>query len=234
MAALPRTVELLWGLDAAGSRGPRRGLSLDQVLDAAMAVADDEGFAGLSMSKVAKRLGFTTMSLYRYVDNKDMLIELIMDRAIGPAPQIPPGTPWRAALEQWAWSEFHQAAAHPWWTDIPVFAPRGPNNAAWLESALSAFSGTRLSEPLKLQLVLNLSMYVIGRLRLKREIESRPEEDYDASMSRVIDPGRFPALSAVFAAQSFESQGIHWADADFAFGLDRLLDGFEHFIDGEE
>lgn len=80
---LPQSVQLAWGLSDTGTRGPRRGLTLEQVLDAAIEVAGAEGLEALSMSRVAKQLGFTTMSLYRYVSNKDQLVELAWDRAIG-------------------------------------------------------------------------------------------------------------------------------------------------------
>lgn len=89
--ALPRAVELAWGLDQPGTRGPKKGLSLEQILDTAIELADAEGVTALSMGRVAKALGFTTMSLYRYVASKDELIELISDRVIGPPPVIPDG-----------------------------------------------------------------------------------------------------------------------------------------------
>src|SRR5437773_1948961 len=62
-----RTVELLWG--AKGSHG-RTGLSLTGIVAAAIEVADAEGLPALSMRRVAERLGFTTMSLYRHVPGR--------------------------------------------------------------------------------------------------------------------------------------------------------------------
>src|SRR5690606_24295200 len=103
---LPRIVQLAWGLDDRGTRGPRRTLTLEQVLDAAIAVANEEGFAALSMSRVAKQLGFTTMSLYRYVDSKDQLVELAWDRALGPPPELPAEGDWRDRLDAWASAEY--------------------------------------------------------------------------------------------------------------------------------
>src|SRR5882757_3162372 len=104
--SIPKVFELAWGLGESGTRGPRKGLSLEQVVDAAIAVGDAEGLAGLSMSRVAKQLGFTTMSLYRYVDSKDTLITLVSDRLIGLPPEPIAGQPWREAIEGWATAEF--------------------------------------------------------------------------------------------------------------------------------
>ncbi|MEU8250481.1 TetR/AcrR family transcriptional regulator C-terminal domain-containing protein [Nonomuraea sp. NPDC048916] len=81
--------ELLWrGSDTE----PRPGLSLARIVRAAIEVADAEGLAGLSMRKVADRLGFTTMSLYRHVPGRDQLIDLMRDAVIGERPLIPPVT----------------------------------------------------------------------------------------------------------------------------------------------
>ncbi|GAA1306681.1 TetR/AcrR family transcriptional regulator [Saccharothrix xinjiangensis] len=71
-------VELLWG--------ERPALNLARIVGAAVAVADEEGLAGLSMRKVAERLGFTTMSLYRHVPGRDHLVDLMCDAVLGELP----------------------------------------------------------------------------------------------------------------------------------------------------
>ncbi|WP_067713728.1 TetR/AcrR family transcriptional regulator [Nocardia yamanashiensis] len=231
---LPKSVKLLWDLDGAGSRGPKRGLSLDQILDAAIAVADAEGYAALSMSRVAKQLGFTPMSLYRYVDSKETLVELLLDRVIGPAPELPAGDGWRPALEAWAWAEFHAIRAHEWWLDIPMSGPpTGPNNMDWLETGLSALADLPIPEPQRLQLMVNLSLYVIGRTRFLREMTKRAKEehDYTAVLLQVLDPARYPTVSRALQHNAFEDDGMHWEEADFRFALDRLLDGYERYIE---
>ena len=70
------TVELLWGERRVATRGPKRSMSLDQIADAALAVADAEGIEGASMQRVADDLGVTKMSLYRYVAGKSELVAL--------------------------------------------------------------------------------------------------------------------------------------------------------------
>jgi len=74
---LPPGLDLLWGRREAGQRGPKRGLSVDAIVEAAIEVGDAEGLGAVSMSRVAKELGFTTMSLYRYVTSKDELLQLM-------------------------------------------------------------------------------------------------------------------------------------------------------------
>ncbi|NKY34839.1 TetR/AcrR family transcriptional regulator [Nocardia speluncae] len=223
----------MWGLAPAGTRGPRRGLSLEQIVDTAIELADEEGFAALSMNKVAERLGFTAMSLYRYVDSKSTLVEIALDRVLGTPPETAPGTPWRAALHEWAWAEYRLIVKHVGWLSVRMSAPPlGPNNVAWLEAGLSALGQTRVPEPIKLQLVVNLTLFVIGRARLVAEIDpGNPESDGDWDiLERVIDPERFPAVTAVMQAQAFDQDGESWEDLFFERSLGLLLDGYERLI----
>ncbi|MFI5715787.1 TetR/AcrR family transcriptional regulator [Nocardia sp. NPDC051750] len=231
---LPKSIELMWGLAPAGTRGPRRGLSLEQIVDAVIELADEEGFAALSMNKIAERLGFTAMSLYRYVDSKSTLVEIALDRVLGKPPEPAPGTPWRAVLHEWAWAEYRLIAKHAGWLSVRMTAPPlGPNNMAWLEAGLSALGQTRVPEPIKLQLVMNLTLFVIGRVRLVAEIDpGNPESDGDWDiLERVIDPERFPAVTAAVRAQAFEQDEGAWEDLFFERSLGLLLDGYERLIE---
>src|ERR1700742_754238 len=93
---LPPSLELLWGLREPGSRGPRRGLTLEGIVDAGMRVAQSEGVGALSMARIAKELGVGTMSLYRYVASKDELLTTMVDTALGMPPPAAEDEDWRA------------------------------------------------------------------------------------------------------------------------------------------
>ncbi|RVW11603.1 TetR/AcrR family transcriptional regulator [Prescottella agglutinans] len=231
-AALPRFVELAWGLGEAGKRGPKRGMSLDEILDAAIELADEEGVAALSMARVAKRLGFTTMSLYRYVESKDELLELISDRVVGEPPEIPSTLAWREGIEMWARAEYDVLMRHRWWLRLPIVgAPLGPNNMAWLETALGCLASTGLPEALKVQVALNVSVHVIGRARFTADLVPDAEPDnYAAILPRVLDPARFPALTAALDGGAFTEDDVDWEDSDFRFALGLLLDGVERIV----
>ncbi|MEE2056687.1 TetR/AcrR family transcriptional regulator [Rhodococcus artemisiae] len=239
---LPRNVRLAWGLSGPGTRGPRRGLTLDQVLDAAIAVANTEGFEALSMSRVAKELGFTTMSLYRYVDSKDQLVELAWDRAIGPPPELPSEGSWRERLDAWATAEYRGLRAYRWLTEHPIrTAPYWPNNMRWLDAGLGALSATLLDEDAKVQIVLTISLYVISRARFSWELESSLVDhrlDYPTVMPRILDPEKYPWVLAAVAAGAFDDDEVDdlaaWHEQDFRFGLERLLDGIDVLIGRSE
>ena len=100
---LPPGLDLLWGRRERGKRGPRPGLSADSIVDAAVQIADAEGLDAVSMARVAAKLGFTTMSLYRYVANKDELLQLMWNAsATGAETLVIEGDGWRSRLRTWA------------------------------------------------------------------------------------------------------------------------------------
>ena len=96
---LPRGVALAWGVAANPQRGPKRELSIERIVDAAVEIADAGGLGAVSMASVSASLGFTTMSLYRYLDSKDELYAVMVDVAYGPpALEYHPQQAWRERI----------------------------------------------------------------------------------------------------------------------------------------
>src|SRR5580693_8990221 len=94
--AAPTALDLLWGTAQRPRRGPRPSLSLEQIVTEAIALADAEGLANLSMQHVAERLGCAKMALYRYVPGKTELVALMVDAGLGDPPEVPGGASWEA------------------------------------------------------------------------------------------------------------------------------------------
>src|SRR6201994_2196395 len=121
---LPPVIELLWGRRERGRRGPHPGLSADAIVDAAVRIADAEGLEAISMARVAAKLGFTTMSLYRYVASKDELLQLMFNAsALGAESLVIEGDGWRPRLRAWAVIQREMLDRHPWITQMPMPAP---------------------------------------------------------------------------------------------------------------
>jgi len=81
-----RTLELLWGRVAPPARGPKQGLTPLEIARAAIELADADGLDGVTMRKVADRLGRSAMSLYTYVPSKAELVDLMLDTSLGEVP----------------------------------------------------------------------------------------------------------------------------------------------------
>lgn len=78
-------------------RAPRGSLNRERIVDAALGLIEEEGVDGVSMPKLAKRLGVGAMSLYTHVDSKDDLLDAIAQHVLGGLP-APSGADWRARL----------------------------------------------------------------------------------------------------------------------------------------
>ena len=75
----PQALLQAWGLASPPRRGPKARFELADVVSAAVELADDAGLDAVTLSELARRLGLTTTGLYRYVDSKDVLDELVED-----------------------------------------------------------------------------------------------------------------------------------------------------------
>ena len=238
---LPDDVALLWGKRDAPRRGPKATLTADDITRAAVAVADADGLGAVSMARVASELGNSTMALYRHVRSKDELLTLMADAAFESPPEIPAGADWRSGLMLWARHNLAAARRHPWFAQLPIGAPPiGPTSLAWFDSALRALSGTGLSEPEKVGVVMAMLTYVNGEIRLRTSLSAgyaaNPEAfgpRYGELLKRLVDPRRLPALSAVVEAGVFDQDTLYEeeeAKEEFEFGFSLFLDGVEQFI----
>jgi AcrR family transcriptional regulator len=241
-AGLPPTLAIAWGRSTSATRGPKPGLRVEAIVEAAIDVADAEGLAAVSMSKVAERLGYTPMSLYRYVPSKDDLLALVQDAALGePPPGLAAQADWRHGLGAWAREILVAYRAHPWVLDIPIAgAPAMPCQIAWLEAALALLAGTPLQLTERLSVALLLSGYSRNWAQLTRDLEhgrrrtavseSEAAEQYRRVLAELVTEDRFPATWAAI------TQGLFGGDEDeddeFEFGLQRILDGIAAYIDG--
>jgi AcrR family transcriptional regulator len=220
------SLDFLWISPSRGKRGPKAALSLDQIADTAIAVADAEGIGAVSMQRVAADLGYTKMSLYRYLPGKAEMVALMVERALTSAPALPSGD-LRAALGEWARGLLGGFIQHPW-TLAATVGPRllGPNELSWMESALRALAGTPLTGGERLDVMVVL----VGHARMLAEqaVSRLSESELSGAMAAVlVDHGEeFPELAAaVAAAAAGDGQ-----DQAFDFGLERILDGVEALI----
>lgn len=227
---LPPGLDLLWGRRERGRKGPKPALSLDTIVDAAIAVADAEGLKAVSMARVAKELGFTTMSLYRYVDSKDELLQLMWNASASGAPEIE-GDDWRAKLRHWAIEQRRMLARRQWVLEMPlVTPPAGPHSLAWLEQAVAAFDGTRLTDGERLAVVGLVSSYSLGEARMSYDARTAEEQgaqafDYGAVLRAVADAHTYPHLHRIAWSGQIDDAAGDSEEAAFLFGLDCILDG---------
>jgi AcrR family transcriptional regulator len=224
-AELPRGIALAWGVAANPQRGPRRELSLERIVEAAIRIADDSGLAAVSMASVATALGFTTMSLYRYVTAKDDLILLMQEVGMGPPHSMGSGGTWRDGLGRWYRASLEMYAAHPWILDIPISsAPNTPNNLAWLDAGLAALTDTPLDDRERVSAMLLVSGQSRWEAGIARGYDGSTDIDSE-QLAALLTPEEFPYLYPAVLAGAFDSGN------PFDFGVSRVLDGLERYME---
>lgn len=206
----------------------------EDVVRAAMAIADAEGSAALSMRRVATELGVATMSLYRHVPSKDELLERMVDAAFGDHRLTsPPPADWLAALAAGAGRLWQIFRRHPWAAAVmSLTRPQvTPSVLAYGEWVMSAMAAAGLEPRQIFQVHVTLFSYVRG-LAVSLEPEAMAEQETgltfdefidtrDAAFTSAMSAGTFPTFQAVVAGADFDLD----LDEQFQFGLRHLLAG---------
>jgi AcrR family transcriptional regulator len=229
---LPPGLDLLWGRRERGRRGPKPGLSIEAIVKAAIGIADAEGLAAVSMARVAKELGFTTMSLYRYVASKDELLQLMWNASAQGAEGLElEGDGWRERLRGWALVQRETLDRHSWITEMPMATPPlAPNSLTFVERGLEALDDTGLADTDKLRVIGLISSYTLSESRMAHEAaRAATTWTFGSLLRELVDEETYPRLSRIAAAIP-EGSGPEDAE-EFAFGLDRILDGIEALIE---
>jgi AcrR family transcriptional regulator len=193
-------------------------LSRQQIVEAAIEAADEEGAEAISMRRVASRLGSGTMTLYWYISNKQDLVELMVDQVLGeielPALHL---DDWRLDLKMIANNTRGVLRRHPWVAPMVSFRqPSGPNWLRHREACLASIEDAAFDSETMASVVNALNVFVLGFVRDELADDGPP-----TSSPVEVDPGQFPA----FARQLREVGQVGHDDHNFEFGLDCLLDG---------
>lgn len=211
-----------------------RALGRDEIVAAAIAVADTDGPDAVTMKSVAGRLGpYTPMALYRYVQSKDGLVDLMLDTAIGTVP-VPerPGPDWRADLRTVATGTREMIKRHPWYASlVHTRPPVGPHAMRRTEFILAVLVGRGSAVPAAMTFAALIDRHIFGSgLQEAQEARfnqlhglERPDELIAAirSVSELAAAdGRLPLLTSWLAEPTADT-----ADEQFELGLDFLLDG---------
>ena len=181
------------------ARGRPPAHTRDQVVDAAIRVADAEGLGAVTMRRIATEIGAGAMSLYTYVPDKDRLLDLMVDRVGGDAPEVTLTGDWQADMVALAGAQRSLMLAHPW---LPAALPNrrltGRNTLAYLERGLAALAPTGLDGPTRMEVIALVTgfvaAYVTGELS-----PQQPTSEQVAQLTAAVASGDFPHLAAVLA-----------------------------------
>jgi AcrR family transcriptional regulator len=230
-----KSLALMWDVDdRAGTPGPKPRLTLDAIVEQAVAVADAEGLDAVSMRRIAADLGVGAMSLYRYLPGKEELLDLMiehvsaLDEADGALP-----LPWPVAMRALGHSLWRFYTAHRWLPTVDQSRPLlGPNALAGLEVSMAALEDSPWTDQEKIGIVASIDALVVSLARghnsevLAEERTGVSSDEFWKAQGPVLEKamtsGRFPRLAAL-DENSFEPLERGLLD----FALEALVTGLE-------
>lgn len=242
-----RMLRLVWRRrlgEEAGSRGPRKKWSVDQLVDTAIDFADREGVDGLSMRRIAEQLHTSAASLYTYIPGRDELLGLMIDQVMGRA-DLPafdgvadgPGVVRERlrAVSRVTWDEIHH---HPWLTGVQRHRPLiGPNISDRYEWQLTALEGCGVDDVAMDHTISLVESHAIASaaasinaLNLARSSGHTDAEWWRANepvLSQIMADDDYPVSGRVGTAVGEKYQAVTGPTAVYEYGLEVILDGVE-------
>jgi AcrR family transcriptional regulator len=201
---------------------PRAGLSRERVLRSALDLVDREGVDALSMRRLGRELGVEAMSLYSYVENKQDLIEGVVEQVFREMPLIAPGPgPWAERLRTHASTFREVLLRHP--NAVRLVAGRPlvtPGTMAYVESALVELQAYGLDLATADLVLGTIASFVIGSVSEQAGEQARQQAGY-ARKPGDADAVRYPNVTGITGTATADR------DTEFSFGLAVLVTGIE-------
>lgn len=225
----------IWERMAQDATRSRSGLTYERITRAALAIADEEGLAAVSMRRLAQRLEVATMATYRYVSGKDDVLQLMVDACHGEIIMDPAAlSHWRTSVVSYAQQYRGMVLRHPWIVEVPELVPGNltPHMAAVVEKVLGSLTEYDIDVDSKMAIVGSTTVFVHGacaaevaeqcaRVRHGWTGEDDVRSAHHPYMVALTSTGEHPRLVEYLVEGSNRDDGA-W---QFEFGLESLLEG---------
>ena len=207
----------------------RQRLSRERVVDAALAIADNDGLGALTIRSLATELGVKPMSVYYHVAGKDDILAALVDVVFGEIELPVPGRDWRPEMERRADSARAVLARHRWAIGLLESRPDpGPANLRHHDTVLATLRAAGFSPELTAHAYALIDSYVYGFALQEASLPFEGREsvgDVAGPIMERMASGEYPHL-AQMATTYYLQPGYDFGD-EFRFGLDLILDGLE-------
>jgi AcrR family transcriptional regulator len=208
-------------------RPNRQPLDRDQVLHAAVELADAIGLEALTMRRLADALAVTPMALYKHVAGREELIDGMVDVVVARIESVPPHPDWRQAVRRRILSARATILRHPWATDAIVTRTHAsPLVLGYLDSLMGLMRAGGLSLDLLHNAMHALSTRMWGFTREVFPTPVVPDDPQERAVMYAQFARDYPNIVAMATGAAHAGAGCD-SDAEFAFALDLLLDGVE-------
>jgi AcrR family transcriptional regulator len=216
-------------IDGAAVVEPRKRLSRERVLQAAVAHADADGLEALTMRTLAVMLQVAPMALYRHVANKDDLIDAMVDVVFSEIGVPAGGGDWKTAMRRRAISVRDALSRHPW--AIGLMESRrtpGPANLRHHDAVIGRLRAAGFDVEGAAHVYSLLDSYIYGFALTKMNLPFETSEEVGEVAESMLQPypaNEYPNL-VEFLSEHVMKPGYDYGD-EFEYGLDVILDGLE-------
>jgi TetR/AcrR family transcriptional regulator, tetracycline repressor protein len=218
----------------------RTPLTRERIVQKAVELIDTEGVSALTMRRLGAALQVEAMSLYRYVNGREDLLEAVVDALVNsieiPATSdLQPVDGWQAFLQVLAHNVRRVATEHP--AAFPLIATRHPA-APWLrpplrslrmvEAFLTGLEARGFSEEQAVGAYRSFTSFLLGHLLLEAAMQGAPlspaEEPLDEgdadlpNRDEELDVAQFPTVARLRGPLTEDH-----TDEEFEEALEHLL-----------
>ncbi len=213
-------------------RGPRRALTEDDILDAALALLDEGGPDAASVRGVAARVGVAPNAVYTYFPDKAAIIRALVERLLGELDHdllATRGRPWRKRIEALALDLREHLSAHPAAVGLVIGGPMdGPNALALNEWLLELLSDAGLDATEAARASYLLIVYLFGSIALEVADNDAPgalPSEAERVHVRRETFSATPADAFPRTAAASATMAGYVSTEQYRWGLRRVLDG---------
>jgi AcrR family transcriptional regulator len=215
-----------------GRPGPRRALTEDEILDAALSLLDDGGAVAASVRGIAAKVGVAPNAVYTYFPDKAAVVKALVERLLG---EVDHGVfadraqPWRHRVESLAVELRARLTAHPGAVSLMIGGPMdGPHALALNERLLELLADAGLEPADAARAAYLLIVYVFGSIALEAAAHHQPgplppESERIALRQRAF--AATPADRYPRAAAAAATLAGYISTEQYIWGLHRVLDG---------
>ena len=189
-----------------GRPGPRRTLSEQAILDAALALLAERGADAVTIRGIAARVGVAPNAVYTYFRDKAAVVQGLAEHLLGRVNHdrfTDPSQPWRDRIRALALELRAELLAHPGAVHLMLgHPPDGPHAHAVRETLLSILADAGLGPQGAADAARLIHVHILGSA----------------------------AFQVAGVAQARSPAGRDIETGRFRWGLDRLLDGLATYV----